>query len=159
MCLRVHPSDDNMLGVYAKRFLQVEGRNAHFASALFYTLDVLHSLLRYGWFCVDYTVFVRYLLGTAYLPSPLDKVAYHFFSALLPKPEKAFFIDVEPEVAYNRIVKRAHGAREMFENTASLRKIRRKGLALAKLGKWQIVDGAREPSEVELCIRRSLSLK
>jgi thymidylate kinase len=83
--------------MHAKRFLQAEGRNAHFASAFFYALDVIHSILKYSWQERDYTIFVRYLLGTAYLPAPADICTYYFFSALVPKPEKTFYIDIEPD--------------------------------------------------------------
>ena len=141
------------MGMQAKRFLRTKGKNAHFASALFYMLDVIHSILRYSWRSEDYIIFVRYLLGTAYLPSPMDKIAYHFFTTLVPKPEITVFIDIKPEVAYNRITKRIRDAREMFEGPEALLKIRQKGLTLASLGKWQIVDGGRHPTEVEMSVR------
>ena len=156
VCLRIHPSDDNFLGTHAKTFLQAKGKNAHFASALFYMLDVIHSILKYSWQKKDYVIFVRYLLGTAYLPSLVDKVAYNFFATIVPKPEKLLFIDIKPEVAYKRIMKRAHDSPEMFEKPEALQRIRTKGLVLARIGKWQIVDGTKPASEVELRIRKLL---
>jgi dTMP kinase len=158
-CLRVHPSADNFFGAHAQQFLQLSGKSAHFVSALFYMLDVLYSVLQYSWRDYDYIIFVRYLLGTAYLPSPMDKVAYHFFATIVPKPERIFFIDIKPEIAYERSSKRADKALEMFEKPEALQKIRRRGLQLASLGKWLIIDGEKPANDVELIIRNSLKLE
>ncbi|MCX8151325.1 MAG: thymidylate kinase [Candidatus Bathyarchaeota archaeon] len=157
-CLRVHPAKDNFFGSHAQKFLQANGKSAHFASALFYMFDVLYSVLKYSWRNYDYVIFVRYLLGTAYLPSPLYKIAYHFFATIVPKPEKLFFIDVKPEVAYERITKRTEATVEMFEKPKALQKIRRRGLEIATIGKWLIVDGEKPEDDVELTIRHSLGL-
>jgi dTMP kinase len=158
-CLRVHPSNATFFGVHANRFLLSSGKSAHFASALFYMLDVLYSVLQYSWRDYNYIIFVRYLLGTAYLPSPMDKVAYHFFATIVPKPERIFFIDIKPEIAYERSSKRADKALEMFEKPEALQKIRRRGLQLASLGKWLIIDGEKPANDVELIIRNSLKLE
>jgi dTMP kinase len=158
-CLRVHPSNDNFFGLQTQQFLQSSGKSAHFASALFYMLDVFHSVLQYSWREYNYIIFVRYLLGTAYLPTPIDKVAYYFFATILPKPEKLFFIDVNREVAYERIMKRNDEGFEMFEKPESLQKIRTKGLKLAIIGKWLIIDGEKSVKNVELIIRNSLELQ
>lgn len=158
-CLRVHPAADNFFGSHAQQFLQSSGKSAHFASALFYMFDVLHSVLQYSWRNYDYVIFVRYLLGTAYLPSPIYKAAYHFFAAIVPKPEKLFFIDVKPQAAYERIRKRAEKTPvEMFEKPKALQKIRRRGLELAAIGRWLIVDGGKPVDDVELTIRKALGL-
>jgi dTMP kinase len=157
-CLRVHPSRDNFFGVHAQRFLLSSGKSAHFASALFYMLDVLYSVLQYSWRAYDYIIFVRYLLGTAYLPSPMDKMAYHFFATIVPKPERIFYIDIKPEIAYERSSKRAGKAPEMFEKLEALQKIRRRALQLVSLGKWLIIDGEKPANDVELMIRNSLKL-
>ena len=121
-------------------------------------LDVLYSILQYSWRDYDYIIFVRYLLGTAYLPSPMAKVAYHFFVIIVPKPEKLFFIDIKPEVAYERIIKRTDEAFEIFEKPESLQKIRERGLELAIIGKWFIIDGGKPAKDVELIIRNFLEL-
>ena len=42
--LRSHPSDDNLCGQLARRFLLRKGKLAQIASAIFYILDVLHSI-------------------------------------------------------------------------------------------------------------------
>ena len=122
-------------------------------------LDVLYSVLQYSWRDYDYIIFVRYLLGTAYLPSPMDKLAYHFFVTIVPKPEKLFFIDIKPEVAYERITKRTNKRFEMFEKQESLQKIREKGLELAIIGKWLIIDGEKPPKHIESLIRHLLELQ
>jgi thymidylate kinase len=84
-------------------------------------LDIIHSILEYNWRDQDYTIFVRYPFGTAYVPSPMDKVTYYFFAAAVPKPETSFFVDIKPEVAYERIMQRINDTREMFEKPQSLR--------------------------------------
>ncbi len=158
VCLRFHPSDDNVWGIYTRRFLQAEGRNAHFASALFYMLDVINSILRYSWRNEDYVIFVRYLLGTAYLPSPIDRVAFHFFDTLVPKPDSVFYFDVESEVAFRRVVSRAYSQREMFEKPERLEKMRRKGMRMAILAGWNVVDGSDCEIEIESKIRSLLKI-
>ncbi len=146
--LRIHPSDDNFFGVKAHQFLYQSGRSAHFASAVFYMLDVVRSVLIYSWRKYDYVIFVRYLMGTAYLPSPLHKLAYRFFALTVPTSEFMFFLDVSPEEAERRI----HQTRknfEMFENLDQLRGIRKKALVLASLGKWRIVNAEKPAVEVQ----------
>jgi len=91
-------------------------------------LDVVRSILLYSWRKYDYTIFVRYLMGTAYLPSPLHIIAYHFFASVVPTSNFMFFLDVKPEEAYRRI-KRARERREMFESFEELEQIRRKALS------------------------------
>ena len=122
-------------------------------------IDVIHSILQYSWRDKNYIIFVRYLLGTAYLPSPMDIVAYHFFATLVPKPKETLYLDVKPDVASKRIVNRTENTREMFEEPEALQKMRLKGLALATLGKWQVIDGAGTPEEVELDMRSSMKLQ
>jgi dTMP kinase len=137
--LRFHPSDDSWAGVRAQRYLLAEGRNAHFASAMFYIVDVIRSVIRCPWWNPDYVVFVRYLMGTAYLPSPLDRIAYVFFAVLLPKPRHKLYLDVAPERAYRRI-QESRDQREMFESLEQLRKVGSKARRLAALHGWSIVD-------------------
>ena len=102
-------------------------------------VDVIRSILLYSWRKEDYIVFVRYLMGTAYLPSPLHKIAYHFFALVVPKSELMFFLDVSPEKAASRIAQ-ARDKKEMFEDLDALRKVRVKALALAQSDKWIIID-------------------
>jgi len=152
-CLRIHPENDNFFGAKARQFLFLRGKSAHFASAVFYMIDVIRSILLYSWRKVDYVVFVRYLMGTAYLPAPLDIIAYHFFALVVPKSEMMIFLDVSPEVAVSRIVQ-SRVEREMFEDTDSLNKVRDRALSIAFLGKWIIVNSNRPTTEVAASIMK-----
>ena len=154
--LRFHPSDDNYFGVRAKQFLYQEGKGAHFAAAFFYMLDAIRSILLYSWRSYDYIVFVRYLIGTAYLPSPLHRITYHFFALIVPTSHLMFFLDVKPEEAYSRI-QRTRKRLEMFESLAELNQIRHKALFLAIVGNWTIIDADKTIAEVEAEIKKSLS--
>lgn len=158
VCIRSHPSDDNFFGIEARRFLYSRGRGAHFASALFFMLDAVHSVLAYSWQRYDYTIFVRYLMGAAYLPSPMHKFAYRFFALLVPKSDAMFYLDTTPKVAYRRI-QESRKTREMFEEIGSLKNVRVKGLSLASIGAWTVIDADRTPSDVELEIRKHLRLE
>ena len=122
-------------------------------------LDVIHSILKYSWQDREYTIFVRYLLGTAYLPAPADIVAYHFFATLVPKPAKTIYIDIQPDVASKRIISRVQDKHEMFEKPEALQKMRQKGLAFASLGGWHVVPGGRPIVEVESDIHGALGLR
>jgi dTMP kinase len=153
--LRIHPSDDNYFGVKTKHYLYLKGKKAHFAAAFFYMFDVLHSVISYSWQNHDYIVFVRYLMGTAYLPSPLHKIAYHFFALIVPTSDFMFFLDVKPQEAYRRI-QLTREKQEMFENLDELGQIRRKALSLALAGGWKVIDANRSIAKVEAEIRKSL---
>jgi len=144
--LRVHPENDNWFGQKAHLFLYSKGKSAHFASALFYMVDVIRSIFLYSWRKEDDIIFVRYLMGTAYLPSPLHLIGYNFFSKIVPKSKKMFFLDVNPKVAASRI-KDNRADIEMFENLASLRKVRAKALALTRFDNWIIID-SNQSSEI-----------
>ena len=155
ICLRFHPSRDNFFGTKAKLFLYSKGKSAHFASALFYMLDVIRSILLFTRRNYNYVIFVRYLMGTAYLPSPLHKVAYHFFALVVPKSDAMFFLDISPEEAYRRI--RTRSDQERFEALPELRKVRGKALCLALIGKWIILDAGKPVDAVENDIRDYVS--
>jgi dTMP kinase len=155
VCLRIHPAGDNFFGVNAKRFLLSKGKSAHFASAMFYMMDVIRSILYYAWRKYDYIVFVRYLMGTAYLPSTIHKIAYWFFACIVPKSNTMFFLDITPEEACRRIRLR-HETHEMFEDFGELRKVRAKALFLALADKWVIINADQSAEQVELEIRRHL---
>lgn len=156
--LRIHPSNDNFWGTNARQFLYLKGKGAHFAAALFYMLDVIRSILFYSWRKYDYVIFVRYLMGTAYLPSPIHKIAYNFFALWVPKSNFMFFLDVNPKEAYKRIMC-TRERREMFESLEELKKIRRKALALALMDKWKIVDANKSINDVHRKIIEALELE
>lgn len=153
--LRSHPSDDNFFGVKAKRSLYARGKGAHFAASLFYMLDVIRSVLLYSWRRYDYMIFVRYLMGTAYLPSPLHRFAYHLFASIVPTSDFMFFLDTSPEEAYRRI-QEMRDRREMFESMEELKRTRCKALSLALMGNWIIVNGNKPIDDVEKEIKKSL---
>ena len=153
--LRFHPSNDNFFGTKTNQFLYMKGKSAHFAAAFFYMADVIRSILLYSWRNYDYTVFVRYLMGTAYLPSPMDRIAYHFFASIVPTSNLMFFLDVNPEEAHRRI-QQTRKKLEMFENLEELKRIRRKALFLALVGKWTIINANKPENDVEKQIRKSL---
>ena len=137
---RFHPSGDNWAGIMARRFLLAEGRNAHFASAMFYIADVIRSVILTPWWTHDYVVYVRYLMGTAYLPFPLGAFAYRFFATFLPSPRHTIFLDIEPQVAHRRIALR-ESDREMFESLEQLKKIRGRATELARSNDWVFIEG------------------
>lgn len=153
--LRFHPSTDNAFGIKAKQFLYSKGKSAHFAAALFYMIDVIRSVLLYSWRRYDYMVFVRYLMGTAYLPVPLDRIAYHFFVAVVPTSHHMFFLDVTPGEADRRL-RETREKLEMFENLQELEQTRRKAISLASVGNWTIINANEPMKNVQEAIRNSL---
>lgn len=153
--LRRHPSNDNFFGVRAKHFLQQKGKSAHFNAALFYMCDVIRSIIIYSWRRFDCVIFVRYLMGTAYLPKPLDRVLYRFFATVVPTSSFMFFLDVSPAEAYKRVSVRGEEL-EMFESLEELEKIRQKALALALEDDWMVVDANRTMNKIQEEIRRSI---
>jgi len=153
--LRFHPSSDSFFGIKTKQFLYSTGKKAHFAAAFFYSIDVVRSILLYSWREYDYIVFVRYLMGTAYLPSPMHKFAYRFFAALVPTSRFMFFLDVTPEEASRRI-RLARRNLEMFENPNRLEQTRQKALSLALTDNWTIINANESMETVENEIRKVL---
>jgi len=152
VCLRHHPSNDNFFGVKAKQFLYSKGKSVHFAVSFFYMLDVIRSILLYSWQRYDYVIFIRYLMGTAYLPSPLHRITYHFFAFVVPTSNHMFFLDVKPEEAHRRI-QQTRKNREIFESLEELERIRRRALFLASTGKWTIINANRPVKDIEKEIR------
>ncbi|MGD2201707.1 MAG: thymidylate kinase, partial [Candidatus Bathyarchaeota archaeon] len=152
---RFHPEGDNWAGRRAKRFLLAEGRSAHFAAAIFYILDVLRSVLLTPWLIYDYIVYVRYLMGTAYLPPPLGTFAYHFFATFLPDPKHTFYLQIPPQEAYRRI-DAAREEKEMFESHEQLEKIGSRAADLARRNRWTVVEADKPPDDIERHIRESL---
>jgi len=153
--LRMHPCNDNFFGIRAKHFLKQKGKSAHFNAALFYMFDVIRSIIIYSWRRYDCIIFVRYLMGTAYLPKTTDRVAYHFFATLVPTSSYMFFLDVRPAEAYKRASLRGEEL-EMFESLKELEKIRQKALALALEDGWIIVEADKTMKQVQEEILRNI---
>ncbi len=141
--LRSHPCSDNIYGAKAREALWRDGKRRRLEASTYYAMDVIHSVRNY-YGKADTLIFVRYLCGAAYLPYPLAKSMYHGFSALLPSTDYKFFIDVDPEVAIDRINGRPR--KQMFENIRSLRKVRNRVLRL--VDDWHIIDGSRPQDDV-----------
>jgi len=135
----------------------MEGSRARISASLFYLLDVLRSVVLYWWRPVDYVVFVRYLMGTAYLPEPLYKLGYLFFLRMVPRSRHMFFINTSPKEAYNRIVNN-RSQKEMFESLDRLEKVHRKITTLALRPEWTVIDGDQPSAAIHELIRASLVL-
>jgi len=134
-----HPSS-RRLGRLAKRSLQGRGKLARLGATLFYIADVLASVRWLKRQNEGTVIFVRYLMGAAYLPEPLAPIGYRFFRNLLRFPDIAIFIDIEPEVALRRIQKRDH-RREMFEDLEKLRSVRVVAKSLLA-DEWVVIDNS-----------------
>ena len=134
-----HPSA-RLFGRMSKRFLQGEGPPARLFATLFFIVDVLQSVRELKSRDDGTTIFVRYLLGTAYLPARLAPYGYIAFRNLLPSPDLALFIDIDPEVAIRRIRARGH-APEMFETPERLASVRRVAKRLVQKD-WVTVDNS-----------------
>jgi len=157
-----HPSR-RTLGRLSKKSLEGSGPVARLFATIFYTADVLISV---RWFKThakegaEAVIFVRYLLGTAYLPEPLAPLGYRFFRKFLPFPDLAIFIDIDPDVAIRRI--KARGlAREMFETRGKHERIRRVAKALTA-EEWVVVDNSQDGEgpfrATEAIVRQHFSL-
>jgi len=134
-----HPSQ-RRLGRLSKRSLEGSGPIARLFATLFFTLDVLASVRWYKTQEKGTVIFVRYLLGTAYLPPSLAPHGYMLFRKLLPFPDLALFIDIEPDVALRRIKSRGHTP-EMFETKPRLEAVRRLARQLTK-NEWILIDNS-----------------
>jgi dTMP kinase len=136
-----HPSR-RRFGMLSKKALQGSGHIPRALASLFYTMDVLGSVAQFKRTRDGTTVFVRYILGTAYLPRRLAPMGYRVFRNLLPFPDLAIFIDIDPDVALRRIEARDH-MREMFETKEKLESVRRVAIALTK-DEWVVIDNSQD---------------
>ncbi len=136
-----HPSK-RFTGRMSKHFLKGTGPVARLFATLFFTADVLWSVRWLKGVDRETVIFVRYLMGTAYLPRRLAPVGYRFFRRFLPFPDLALFIDIEPRVAIRRIAARGH-APEMFETLEKLEAIRKVARQLAS-SEWLLVDNSED---------------
>jgi len=135
-----HPSG-RRFGRMSKRFLQGSGKVARLWATLFYIFDVLVSVRRLK-SQEGNVIFVRYLIGAAYLPRSLAPSGYRVFRNLLPFPDLALFIDIEPRTAIRRIEERDH-VREMFETEEKQAAIREVAKSLLS-GEWTVVDNSED---------------
>lgn len=147
--LRSHPEIDNYYGRTAKKALLGRGKFNKIKASLFYAFDVIRSVRLY-YKKADTIIFVRYLFGVAYLPLPIAKIFYWFFSLVLPTSNYMFFLDVSPEESLRRLSLRED--QEMFENLEDLIKVREKALELTT-DQWHIINtqGTVEEVHQEIC--------
>lgn len=155
--LRSHPSDDNFFGKRAREYLFIKTKNAHIAASLFYLLDVIRSIILYSWRSADYIIFVRYLLGTAYLPAPLHKITFLFFSKTVPVSDNMFYLKVSPAEAFRRIVNNRIKI-ERFETLNELNKTSEKAMELITNSKWKIIEGDQPVKEIHKQIIKQIGL-
>ncbi|EKQ52457.1 MAG: thymidylate kinase [Methanobacterium sp. Maddingley MBC34] len=142
--LREHPSFDNSYGLKAKKALLGRGKINKIKASVYYALDVISSVKKYNG-KADNIIMVRYLMGVAYLPLPMAKLLYRFFTTILPTSHYMFFLDLEPEESLKRMSSR--NDEEMFENLDDLVKVREKALELAQ--DWYIINTAGSIGEVK----------
>jgi len=136
-----HPSG-RPFGRLSKRSLQATGPIARLFATVFFIADVLGSVHVYKRSPGTNYIFVRYLLGAAYLPRSLAPVGYSLFRRLLPFPDIALFIDISPEVAQRRIAARGHMP-EMFETPQKLAAVREISKRLTS-SEWVAVDNSED---------------
>lgn len=115
---------------------------------------VLASVRKFNRRKVGTFIFVRYLLGTAYLPRRLAHPAYSFFKGLLPFPDLAIFIDIDPSVALRRIELRDQ-KREIFETQEKLSRAREVARTLVD-DEWVTIDNSKDGEEPFAEARRIL---
>ncbi len=136
--LRSHPCSDSPFGVRAHNALLGDGGFCRAKSTFYFAVDVINSMMRING-NADTVIFVRYLCSVAYLPEPLVRRSYDFFSTIFPTSSYMFYLDVEPEIALERLRERSE--RQIFENKEELEKVRKKALSI--VDDWHIIDTSR----------------
>ncbi len=142
--LREHPSNDNSYGIKAKKALLGRGKLNKIKASAYYAFDVIRSVKKYNGEAEN-VIMVRYLMGVAYLPLPLAKILYKFFTLVLPTSEYMFFLDLEPEISLKRMSQR--NDQEMFENLEDLIKVRQKAIELTP--GWYVINTSGTIDEVQ----------
>ena len=152
--VQVHPSD-RWAGRLSRRALQERGPVMFVISTAFYILDIFISVskLRTEFRAYDDVVFVRYLMGTAYLPRRFAKQGYDLFAKVLPVPERLLLVDISPENALRRMAIR-DDREEMFENLPSLTECREKVLMLSD--GWSVLDNNGDEADTRKRLRGQL---
>lgn len=131
--IMAHPNRGTRLGRAELTFLRKEGKAAMIASTTLYVADVLRSIRHMRGRAArgyDDVIFVRYIMAVAYLPDRLSGLAYRVIAGVLPMPDVAVLVDVDPETAMSRIDSRGEDL-EMFETIEKLSAVRRRMLDLS----------------------------
>lgn len=146
-----HPNTRCLFGRLTAKYLCVHGKIANALSTVAYIMDVLHSLNIRKWHGKEYddVIFVRYSMAAAYLPESLCPAAYRIIDSVLPRPDVRIFIDIDPEVAMERILERGEEL-ESFESVEKLEKARKNMNSIAD--GWYRVDnsGSYESTEKQI---------
>jgi len=139
VAVRSHPSS-NVFGRLSRAALVSRGPIARLFATACFGLDAITSTALLGLLLRrhDVVVFVRYLLSAAYLPDALSRPVHDLFASFLPDADVKVFVEARPEVAMARIRDRAE-RREMFENPASLERVRRRVDSLLDAS-WIVID-------------------
>ncbi len=145
-----HPGE-GILGRTCKRLLLKEGLPAALFAAGFLSTEMFLSSFRIRKARGD-VISVRYTMSAFYLPKPVYRVVYKAFSAVMPRPDAMFFVDVDPETAMERVSSRGEDL-EMFENRGSMEEIRRRILSEPGV---IVVDGSGTPKETASLILSKL---
>jgi dTMP kinase len=86
-------------------------------------------------------------MGTAYLPPPLHKLGYLFFSKIVPSSNLMFYIRISPKEAMRRIALNRQ-RKERFETSSELIRVSSKAFSLLNFGSWIVIDGDRSINQV-----------
>lgn len=152
--IRSHPESDNYFGMKTKKALLGKGKSNRVKASIFYAFDVLRSIrIYYRKPKNDTIIFVRYLMGVAYLPNFLAKIAYRIFEKLVPTSKYMFFLDASPKMLIERIKKRKE--KEMFETYSALVRVRKKAINLAK--GWYVIDTSKSIDQTYFEIEKILN--
>lgn len=144
--VRSHPCNDNKFGRKSKQALLKTGKINHLKATLYFGLDALRSVQMYCYNKnTDVVIFSRYTLAVAYLPNVVNVVVYKIVSAVLPKSDCMFFLDVSPEESLRRIKSR-NEEEEMFENIESLKETRSR--ASKVLYEWNVIPADDTPDVI-----------
>lgn len=144
--IRSHPSCDNKFGKKSKLALLKKGKINHIKATLYFGLDALRSVHMYCYSKdTDVVIFSRYTLSVAYLPDGVNTVVYKIVSAVLPKSDCMFFLDVTPEESKRRIDSRGEDE-EMFDSLEDLKKARSKAQKVTY--EWNVIPGDDSPDVI-----------
>ncbi|MBR2255516.1 MAG: thymidylate kinase [Candidatus Methanomethylophilaceae archaeon] len=134
-----HPNTDTFVGRVEARALCIQGKAAKIVSVLAYITDVIHSIVAMKLTRRNYDdyIFVRYIMGVAYLSEKPARIAYRIFDCIFPRPEYKVLVDVEASVALERIKMRGQDL-EVYETLDKLEDTRHKMLLLSD--GWMVVD-------------------
>ena len=154
--VRSHPCNDNKFGRKSKQALLKTGKINHLKATLYFGLDALRSVQMYCYNKdTDVVIFSRYTLAVAYLPNVVNVIVYKIVSAVLPKSDCMFFLDVSPEESLRRIKSR-NEEEEMFENIEALKETRSR--ASKVLYEWNVIPADDAPEiisqkVIDICLK------